>query len=56
MEKKLNFVYEKETKNTYRYQEVSEDEELMIKTIYIKKEFFNETRPEKLTVIIKTAE
>ena len=39
IEKTLEFVKEKETKNTIRYQEVKDDGEIVIGPLYIQKSF-----------------
>ena len=52
MEVIVKFAFERETKNTRRYQEVAADGEAVIGTLYIQKSAF--TKPvDNLTVIIK---
>jgi len=57
MEKTIEFEYEKETKNTFRFQEVvAEEGEKIIGSLYIQKSFFGGKQPEKVTVILKVEE
>ncbi len=59
MEKlKLRFTYEKETKNTIRYQEelgevAHSSRDIAVGTIYIQKEVLRNRAPQKLKVIIE---
>lgn len=48
---KINFEFEKETKNTIRFKEVSE--ESIIGTLYIKKSALKEYKQESIEVEIK---
>ena len=54
IEKILEFVKEKETKNTIRYQEVKEeeDEDIVIGSLYVQKNFLPEKIPENLKITI----
>ncbi len=57
MEKTLNFEFKKETPGTFVYQEiVSEDEELSVPTVYIKKGVFENDNPAKLQLVLKVEE
>jgi hypothetical protein len=50
---RINFKLEKETKNTYRYQEVpDEGKPPVLGALYLQKWFTGETPNEKITVII----
>jgi hypothetical protein len=54
----LTFTYEKETKNTIRYQEELGDEahssrDIAVGTIYIQKEVLGEPAPQRLKVTIE---
>lgn len=49
------FVFEKATKNTYRFQEEpGAGEPPVIGTLYVQKYIFNGATPEKMTVTIQT--
>ena len=51
----LEFIKEKETKNTIRYQEVkegSEGEDIVIGPLYIQKSFLPDKIPEKIKITI----
>ena len=55
--KTLEFIKEKETKNTIRYQEVKEGEEgeegqIVIGPLYIQKSFLPDKIPEKIKITI----
>ena len=50
MEKEIKFEFEKETKGTFRFKEVSDAP--IIGTLYIKKTFMKE-QPKELTIILK---
>ena len=54
IEKILEFVKEKETKNTIRYQEEKEeeDEDIVIGSLYVQKNFLPEKIPENLKITI----
>lgn len=53
MEKTLYFEFKKETPGTFVYSEiVPENEESSIPTVYIKKRFFEDKRPDKLRLIV----
>ena len=52
MERSLTFELERETKNTYRFQEVVVDTPALIGTLYVQKSAF-ETAPKTVTIIIK---
>ena len=52
IEKTLEFVKEKETKNTIRYQEVKEDGEIVIGPLYIQKSFPPDKIPENIKITI----
>lgn len=53
MEKILNFEIDKETPGTFRYKQiVPDDEEASVPTIYIRKTFFEEKRPDTIKIII----
>ena len=52
-EKKLTFVKEKETKNTFRYQEVKENGKVVIGPLYIQKWFLQEKNIPKISITIK---
>ena len=62
MEKlELRFTYEKETKNTIRYQEELSDEahssrDIAVGSIYIQKEALGEPVPQRLRVTIEEEE
>lgn len=57
MEKELKFEFKKETPGTFVYSQiVPEDEEVSIPALYVKKTTFEEERPDKLIVIIKSVE
>jgi hypothetical protein len=62
MEKlELRFTYEKETKNTIRYQEELGDEahsnrDIAVGTLYVQKEALGEPVPQRLRVIIEGEE
>ena len=49
----LEFKFEKDTKNTYRYQEVAPEGEEKIGTLYVKKSALANKAPAKLTVTVK---
>jgi hypothetical protein len=54
-DKILEFIKEKETKNTIRYQEVkegSEGEDIVIGPLYIQKSFLPDKIPEKIKITI----
>jgi len=53
MEKKLQFRFEKETKNTIRYAEVTEGQPPVIGSLYIQKWFLGTPVPQQITVTIK---
>ena len=55
IERTLIFIKEKETKNTIRYQEVKEDDKVVIGPLYIQKSFLAEkdTPPEKIKITIE---
>ena len=57
MSKILTFEFEKETPHTFRYKEiVSENEEISIPSIYIRKIFFEGKRPDKFQLVLKFEE
>ena len=51
MEKRLTFELERETKNTYRFQEVAKGTPPVIGTLYVQKWAFEST-PQSITVTI----
>ena len=51
-DKTLEFIKEKETKNTIRYQEVKEGEDIVIGPLYIQKSFLSDKIPEKIKITI----
>lgn len=52
-EKTVEFVKEKETKNTVRYQETKDDDgKVIIGHLYIQKHFLGDKTPEKVSVYI----
>jgi len=51
-DKILEFIKEKETKNTIRYQEVKEGEDIVIGPLYIQKSFLPDKIPEKIKITI----
>jgi len=53
VEKTLTFELERDTKNTYRFQEVAKGEPPLIGTLYVQKWAFEGT-PKSITVTIKT--
>lgn len=59
MEKlELKFIYEKETKNTIRYQEVLGDvayssKDIAIGSLYLQKEALGDPPPQRLRVVIE---
>jgi len=61
MEKlELRFTYEKETKNTIRYQEELDDEahsskDIAVGTLYVQKEVLGDPVPQRLKVTIEEA-
>jgi len=52
VEKTLTFELERDTKNTYRFQEVAKGAPPLIGTLYVQKWAF-ETKPQTITVTIK---
>ena len=52
MEQTITFELERETKNTYRFQEVAKGAPPLIGTLYVQKWAF-ETPPKTITVVIK---
>jgi hypothetical protein len=50
----LKFAFEKETKNTYRFEELSTSP--VVGYLYIKKAAFTNKQPNKITVTIKVDE
>jgi len=52
IEKTLEFIKEKETKNTIRYQEVKKDGDKVIGPLYIQKSFLPAQIPENIKVTI----
>ena len=52
----LPFKLERETKNTYRYMEVGEEDKQILKTIYIKKSALPTAPPKTVMVIITDEE
>ena len=57
MEKILNFEYKKETPNTFVYSEiVPENETASVPSLYIRKTFFEDKRPDKIQVVLKFEE
>ena len=52
MERSLTFELERDTKNTYRFQEVAKGEPPLIGTLYVQKWAF-ENKPQTITVVIK---
>lgn len=46
----LRFTLERETKNTYRFQEAGEGEEHIIGTLYVQKGYFNGSHPKEVTI------
>ena len=52
VEKTLTFELERDTKNTYRFQEAAKGEPPLIGTLYVQKWAF-ETTPQTITVTIK---
>ena len=53
MEKTITFELERDTKNTYRFQEVAKGEPPLIGTLYVQKWAF-EAKPQIIRVTIKT--
>jgi hypothetical protein len=53
VEKTITFELERDTKNTYRFQEVAKGEPPLVGTLYVQKWAF-EAKPETITLIIKT--
>ena len=51
-DKILEFIKEKETKNTIRYQEVGEKGDIVIGPLYIQKSFLPDKIPEKIKITI----
>ena len=51
-DKTLEFIKEKETKNTIRYQEVKEGGDIVIGPLYIQKSFLSDKIPEKIKITI----
>jgi len=54
--KKIIFCYEKETKNTIRFQEKTEGQPPVIGTLYIQKWFLGTPVPQQITVTIKVGD
>ena len=52
MEKTITFELERDTKNTYRFQEVANGEPPLIGTLYVQKWAF-ENKPQTITTTIK---
>jgi hypothetical protein len=52
MEKTLTFELERDTKNTYRFQEVAKGEPPLIGTLYVQKWAFK-NKPQTIVVTIK---
>ena len=52
---KAKFRLERETKNTYRYEEETDGMPPAVRTLYIQKWALGINPPEKITVIISTA-
>ena len=52
MEKTIEFIKEKETKNTIRYQEVREKGDIVIGPLYIQKSFLPDKIPENIKITI----
>jgi|TARA_B110000971_G_C19892338_1_gene445953 hypothetical protein len=50
LEISLDFIKEKETKNTIRYQETVDGDDIVIGPLYIQKSFLPENYPEKVKV------
>jgi len=55
MEKVIKFKLEKETKNTYRFEEITEGEPFVVKTLYIQK-WFLKNKPNKIEIILKVGD
>lgn len=51
----VEFELERETKNTYRFAEVTENETPVIGTLYVQKSAFKDSSPENLTVLIQVS-
>jgi len=51
----LTFARDEETRNTYRYREVSEVDPPVVGTLYIQKEVLGTNPPERLTVTVQEA-
>ena len=51
-EKTLTFIKEKETKNTYRYQEVKKNGKFIIGPLYIQKSFFEDRNIPEIKITI----
>lgn len=49
----VEFAFERETKRTYRFQEVTDGGEALIGTLYIQQSAFDGKKPEKVTVTVK---
>ncbi len=55
MKSVIKMEFRKETKNTFVFNEVLEENELIVPTLYIKKDaFFDEKRPESIRVTIES--
>lgn len=54
MEKEADFILEKETKNTVRYEEVSGDNPPIVRTIYVQKYALPKPYPKKIHIKITT--
>jgi hypothetical protein len=52
IEQTLEFIKEKETKNTIRYQEVKGNREIVIGPLYIQKSFLPKKIPENIKITI----
>jgi len=52
IEQTLEFIKEKETKNTIRYQEVKGSGEIVIGPLYIQKNFLPDKIPENIKITI----
>jgi hypothetical protein len=53
MKAELTFVFERETKNTYRFEEMPDDnDKIIVGTLYVQKSAF-EHMPSMLTVVIE---
>ena len=57
MEKIIKLEFEKETKGTLRFKEIAEENENpIVGTIYIRKEFLKEKRPKQIEIALRIEE